>query len=109
MTIASHTVSHRALNTVSKEDEHKEICDSKVALEKMTGHPIEYFIYPTGRIGKNSVEYIKECNYFMAWSTNFGKDFSWNQNNLFEINRIRVSHDMGIEFFNKIIATNTHK
>lgn len=52
-TIGAHTVSHCNLKTCL--DPYGEIRDSKVYLEKLLGHSVDYFAYPYGR--QNSVSY----------------------------------------------------
>ena len=98
-TIASHTITHQPLNRVSEKIEKSEICQSKKDLEKIVQKPVNLFIYPMGKIGKNSEKFLKECGYSLAWSTNFGKNFDWNHPNFYNMNRVRVDHDTGPRFF----------
>ena len=98
-TIASHTMTHQPLNRVSEKIEKAEICQSKKDLEKIVQKPVNLFIYPMGKIGKNSEKFLKECGYSLAWSTNFGKNFDWNHPNFYNMNRVRVDHDTGTRFF----------
>ena len=47
-TIGAHTVSHPKLDTLSYEEQYKEISNSKQNLEQMLGHPIQHFSFPHG-------------------------------------------------------------
>lgn len=58
-TIGSHTKSHVALNTLCKEDQHKEIKHCGDWLHEITGREIKDFAYPYGK--KN--EYSKDVVY----------------------------------------------
>lgn len=48
MEIGSHTLSHPNLKQLSSEEARKQIGQSKVALEKILGKPVEIFAYPYG-------------------------------------------------------------
>lgn len=98
-TIASHSLTHREMHRISVADEHKEICNSKAELEAMIHTPIDTFVYPVGKIGKKSVEYLKECGYTLAWSTGFGKMLDWNHLEPYILNRVRIHHDTGPKMF----------
>ena len=47
-TIGAHTVSHPKLDTLSYEEQYKEIADSKQHLEQLLGHPVRHFSFPHG-------------------------------------------------------------
>ena len=47
-TIGAHTVSHSKLDTLSPEEQQKEIEQSMQELESFLGHPIRHFSYPHG-------------------------------------------------------------
>lgn len=102
-TVASHSITHRAMSTIDKKDEKQEICESKAELEKMTGKKVQTFIYPTGKIGKWSTKYLKECGYDLAWSTGFGRELNWQKPQLLVMNRTRISHDTTAEFYKKLV------
>ena len=60
-TIGAHTVSHPVLRNVSNSFE--ELYESKQHLEKILGHPIDYFAYPYGRQSSVSHKVIKQVKH----------------------------------------------
>lgn len=98
-TIASHTTTHREVNKIALAQSRKEICDSKVQLEKMINKEVKMFIYPMWKIGNNSPRFLKECGYSLAWSTSFWKDLNWENFKPYVMNRIRIHHNIGAKFF----------
>jgi peptidoglycan/xylan/chitin deacetylase (PgdA/CDA1 family) len=46
MEIGSHTISHRKLSTLTKDEVRAEVRDSRAALERYVGMRIEFFAYP---------------------------------------------------------------
>jgi peptidoglycan/xylan/chitin deacetylase (PgdA/CDA1 family) len=49
--IGAHTVSHPILKSLSAEDAHAELANSKAYLEGLTGDRVGFFAYPNGRPG----------------------------------------------------------
>lgn len=69
-TIGAHTVSHPRLNTLTPEEQRKEIIDSKTTLEQWLGHPIHHFSYPHGAYNEKSLHIVKEIGFtscLRAW------------------------------------------
>ena len=52
-TIGAHTVSHQKLDTLSYEEQYKEISDNKHELERLLGHPVQHFSFRS-KIGRAS-------------------------------------------------------
>jgi len=65
--IASHTVTHRPLPSLSNAELVAELCDSKAALEDLTGQAVEWFVPPGGLLCPRSVEVAKEIGFTMDW------------------------------------------
>ena len=61
-TIGAHTVSHPKLDTLSPEEQTKEIEQSLQELESILGHPIRHFSYPHGAYNADALKIIKGCN-----------------------------------------------
>lgn len=69
-TIGAHTVSHPKLNTLTLEEQRKEIIDSKTTLEQWLGHPIHHFSYPHGAYNEKSLQIVKKIGFtssLRAW------------------------------------------
>lgn len=47
-TIGAHTVNHPRLDTLSYEEQYKEIASSKQTLENLLGHEVKHFSFPHG-------------------------------------------------------------
>ena len=102
-TISSHSTSHREQDTMSETQEHDTMCESKSILETLIQKPVESYIYPVGKMSKQSKQITKECGYQIAWSTGFGT--KWDRANppRYDINRIRIHHTTTIDLFRHIL------
>lgn len=74
VTIGSHTLSHRHLTGLSKEDALFELDVSKILLEEITGKTIDLLAYPYGDCNQEIERLSAECGYTAAWSV-------WNGSN----------------------------
>ena len=62
-TIGAHTVSHPKLDTLSYEEQYKEIADSKLELERLLGHPIQHFSFPHGAHNEDTLAICRELEF----------------------------------------------
>ena len=62
-TIGAHTVSHPKLDTLSYEQQYKEIADSKLELERLLGHPIQHFSFPHGAHNADTLAICRELGF----------------------------------------------
>ena len=62
-TIGAHTVSHPKLDTLSYEEQYKEIADSKQELERLLGHPILHFSFPHGAHNADTLVICRELGF----------------------------------------------
>lgn len=60
-TIGSHTVNHRQLSALSKEEQRREIIDGHRQLETMVGKSLDTFSYPFGNHEDYNSDSIKIC------------------------------------------------
>jgi peptidoglycan/xylan/chitin deacetylase (PgdA/CDA1 family) len=72
ITIASHTVHHPDLTTLSSDQIAQEMTDSKAALEEHIGKPVVYFAYPDGRNNEQCQAAAQEAGYMMSFSIQNG-------------------------------------
>ena len=71
-TIGAHTVSHPKLRTITARKSKSEIMKSKLILEEILGHRVDFMAYPYGNVsavGIREIKYAKQCGYNMAFST----------------------------------------
>ena len=72
-TIGGHTSSHKALSTISQEQQvHAEVSKDKKHIEVHVGHQIDLFAYPFGRksdYNEKVTEIIKNTGYSYAFTT----------------------------------------
>lgn len=69
-TIGAHTFCHPKLDTLSYEEQEKEIINSKTTLEQWLGHTIHHFSYPHGAYNDTTLQIVKECGFtscLRAW------------------------------------------
>ena len=72
-TIGAHTVSHPRLDTLSPEEQQKEIEQSLQELESLLGHPIRHFSYPHGAYNSDTFSIINKQTFrsvLHAWGGN---------------------------------------
>ncbi|MDB4927119.1 polysaccharide deacetylase family protein [Mucilaginibacter sp.] len=69
ITIGGHTVNHPILTKCNDEDVYNELNTSKIVLEEWINKPVDSFAYPNGSYGKREVEYLKQLNYSIAYTT----------------------------------------
>jgi peptidoglycan/xylan/chitin deacetylase (PgdA/CDA1 family) len=85
----SHAYHHAYLPDLPLDQQKLEIFESKHALEKTFGIPIDYFAYPVGGFMPQTKQMVIEAGYKAACTTNRGED-KGNQD-LYELKRIRFS------------------
>lgn len=69
-TIGAHTVSHPRLDTLSVDEQRKEMVDAKEALEEWLGHSVDHFSYPHGAYNEDTLAIVHDCKFhsaLMAW------------------------------------------
>jgi peptidoglycan/xylan/chitin deacetylase (PgdA/CDA1 family) len=63
ITIWSHWMKHKDITSISNSEKSKEICKSKVILEKRFWTKVNSFIYPYGKSDKYSSFFLRNCGY----------------------------------------------
>lgn len=69
-TIGAHTISHPKLDSLSYDEQKKEMIDSKITLEQWLGHPVKHFSYPHGGYNDTTLQIVKEAGFstcLRAW------------------------------------------
>ncbi len=94
MEIASHTVDHQSLATLSPDRQRAELADSKKALETLLGGvPVLDFCYPSGKYNDVTLGLAAELGYRSATTTQpgvaTGQEFTGDQ---YQLPRVRVSN-----------------
>ncbi|MBO7628762.1 MAG: polysaccharide deacetylase family protein [Bacteroidales bacterium] len=88
-TIGAHTISHTRLDTLSPEEQTREIVQSRQELEALLGHPIRHFSYPHGDYNADTLKIINDCHFvssLRAWGGTIRKG----DVNLLELPRIEL-------------------
>lgn len=65
-TLGAHTVSHPRLDTLSLDDQQKEIAQSRQELEALLDHPIYHFSYPHGAYNADALTIVKQQSFRTA-------------------------------------------
>lgn len=74
--IGAHTVSHPKIDTLSPEEQKKEIEQSLQELEALLGHSIRHFSYPHGAYNDDSLKIVSKSGFtsaLCAWGGNIRK------------------------------------
>ena len=100
--IAAHSVYHQDQSRLTPQEETKEVCDSKEILETLTKKPVTTYIFPAGRMSKNSGSILHKCGYTLGLSTGYGTSWNESKGNL-DINRIRITPETSQILFEKLL------
>lgn len=65
-TIGAHTISHPRLDTLSLDDQQKEIIQSHQELEALLGHAVHHFSYPHGAYNADTLTIVKQQSFRTA-------------------------------------------
>ena len=84
----SHTCSHASLPTLDDERLAAELADSRSALERLLGRPVDLLAYPFGHVDERVVAAAKRAGYRAAFSTQPG--FNRRDVDRYRIRRIDV-------------------
>jgi len=88
--ISSHTVSHPSLEQLSSNALNRELVDSKIALEKLTGEKVITLCYPAGKYNAEVEAAVKSAGYKMAITTEASKG-TFSTSRPYEIPRYRIN------------------
>lgn len=89
----SHSVSHRLLPTLSKEEIRKEAVESWDALSRQSIRTVPVFCYPNGDWSDEVEGCVQAAGYRAATTTQFGYE-SAKPTNRFRLKRINIHHDV---------------
>ncbi|MGI9187260.1 MAG: polysaccharide deacetylase family protein [Gaiellales bacterium] len=92
--IGSHTVSHTEIPHMSPDAAMKTLRQSRYALERHLGHPVQWFCYPAGAVDQKSVDEVRKAGYVLATTTKSGDMLS--AQDPLRLERIRVSNTTGV-------------
>jgi peptidoglycan/xylan/chitin deacetylase (PgdA/CDA1 family) len=70
--IGSHTVNHPNLTNLSYGSVRSQLIDSKQFLERLLGHPVTSFCYPSGKVNSMVAWQVADAGYDDATTTVFG-------------------------------------
>ena len=65
-TIGAHTIRHPRLDTLTAEEQEKEILQSRQELETLLGHPIRHFSYPHGSYNNKTIDIVRDNGFLSA-------------------------------------------
>lgn len=103
--IGSHGCSHTSITSLSSDQGMNELCESKRALEDITGQVIEYFAYPYGTIRDfNELTDIQlaQAGYLAAFTSQHGS-IGLNEHR-FRLPRIKVDGGDSISIFREAVT-----
>ncbi|MGI9117416.1 MAG: polysaccharide deacetylase family protein [Gaiellales bacterium] len=92
--IGSHTVSHTEIPHMSHDAAMRTLRQSRFALERHLGHPVQWFCYPAGSVSPRAVDDVRQAGYVLATTTKEGDTLS--ARDPLQLERIRVSNTTGV-------------
>jgi peptidoglycan/xylan/chitin deacetylase (PgdA/CDA1 family) len=84
----SHTCSHASLPTLGDDELRRELVESRSALQRLLGRPVDYLAYPFGHLDERVAAAARGAGYRAAFSTQPG--FNRRDVDHFRIRRIDV-------------------
>ena len=102
MDIQSNSISHPDLTTLSPQDAHREILESKAILESHLNRPVIAFAYPFGKYNDSIVGIVKAAGYRCALGTESG--LTQTTADLYALKRIQISNGDTLDDFVRKVA-----
>lgn len=101
--IGAHTISHRILSTLSRQEIEKEISGSKYEIESKLGKDVLSFAYPRGKntdfADGTCFPVLQSCGFKLGVTTIGGANAQVSEKNRFKLKRIGVSYEDTLDFF----------
>jgi peptidoglycan/xylan/chitin deacetylase (PgdA/CDA1 family) len=94
--IDAHTIHHLDVSQLSGPRLTLEVAGSRKALQHRFGVPVDFFCYPSGKYGPESVQAVKDAGYKGATTVNPGLA---SRDQMFTLNRIRINLSDGVDGF----------
>ncbi|MBU5615233.1 polysaccharide deacetylase family protein [Geomonas azotofigens] len=89
--IGCHTLSHRSLAPLPRDEAHRELAASRAEIEREIGRPVRHLAYPYGKAvdaGEREEELAKEAGFESAVTTRVGNLHSGHRDHLLMLPRI---------------------
>jgi peptidoglycan/xylan/chitin deacetylase (PgdA/CDA1 family) len=102
MDIQSHSISHPDLTTLSPQEAHREILESKAILESHLNRPVIAFAYPFGKYNDSVIAIVKAAGYRCALGTEAGTTQA--PANLYSLKRIQITYGDTLDDFVRKVA-----
>lgn len=96
----SHTLSHRHLTELDREEARRALSESRTALEKLLDHSVTSLAYPDGAYDDTVLSLVAECGYKYAYTTD-APCGTYYKNDV--IPRLYVYRDMPSDEFLKLL------
>ena len=100
--IGSHSMNHRHLDDLSRDEVRSELIDSRNALEEIVGKEVAHFSCPGGRINSFVTEAAHEAGYRSVASSILGLNFETTDR--FALKRIAIKKDMTPKNFKRLCS-----
>ncbi|MEP7335939.1 MAG: polysaccharide deacetylase family protein [Actinomycetota bacterium] len=91
--IGSHTLTHRDLTSLSSSELRHELLESRLALERALGHPVQWLAYPYGAYDARVVRMARGAGYVLGVTTRSG--FRQHGRAPLELRRIEILDSAG--------------
>jgi peptidoglycan/xylan/chitin deacetylase (PgdA/CDA1 family) len=84
----SHTISHKPLTSFDQAGVHRELTESKAAIEAHIGKPCTFIAFPEGKFNEMVMNETKSAGYAYGFSVETGRDFPWEDH--YDLDRVAM-------------------
>jgi peptidoglycan/xylan/chitin deacetylase (PgdA/CDA1 family) len=100
--IGSHSMTHRHLNDLSRDEIQIELNESKTKLEEIIGQAVRHFSCPGGRVNAVVTEAALRAGYESVATSQFGSNT--NISDRFALNRVAIKQGLSTRTFSRICS-----
>jgi len=105
MEIGAHTVTHADLTTLGSGALNREVRDSRAALQRISGQPVDAFAYPAGRFDRGVESAVHDAGFNEAFSTDPGTvDAAAIARDPYALPRLRILRGSGETLMASVLA-----
>lgn len=92
---ASHGCFHLPFSSLTDEELHQEVVNSKLEIDAITGMPCKHFSYPTGMYDSRCESALKGAGYVSVRTTDYGRNIS--ASDIYYLHAVGVSDDASLD------------
>ncbi len=106
MRFESHSLSHPNLLDINDDTLRRELKESKIAIERITGQTVNHFCVPYGYYDNRIVHAVKDCGYRTIVTEDFGFNNIVQNVSFQKIKRLKIRPKMSLYLFDQLLSGN---